>query len=493
LADLRPERADAVVVGARCAGSAAAIALARGGRRVVAIDRARFPSDTLSTHMLWPGGVVELKRLGALERVEALGAPHLPEGLAAWDGHEIRGGYTPIDGIDYALCVRRPGFDAALVATARAAGAEVRERCVARALLCRNGRVAGVRYRDAGGSERELHAPLVIGADGRRSLIARELEIEAPGLAQDSGRGCYFAYWEDAQPRWRGLAAQWRHDEELVTAFPCDGGLVMVLLMPPVERGGAFKRDLEGEYERTVAAVPALAARLAGCRRRTKVRHTPMTTSYFRRSAGPGWALAGDAGHFKDPVTAQGIRDAMRFGRLLGEAVVPHLGDERALDGALTGWERRRDRECLEAYQWTNLVGRAETMNPIEAELYRVAAGDRKLARSFLDVFARTIPPAEVMTLRRLVGLTARALTRGRANRVEALRIAWRELRAGIARRAERQELLSGRPLGLGLSHPRPELSGPVTNRLDHARDRGAVRRSRLVFLAKELDPTRSR
>jgi hypothetical protein len=91
-------------------------------------------------------------------------------------------------------------------------------------------------------------------------------------------------------------------------------------------------------------------------------------------------------------------------------------------------------------------------MNPIEAELYRVAAGDPKLARSFLDVFARTIPPAEVMTVRRLVGLTARALTHRRANRVEALRIAWRELRAGLVRRAERQRLLSGRPLGLGLS-----------------------------------------
>ncbi len=448
MADRRPEPVDAVVVGARCAGSAAAVALARAGRRVVAIDRASFPSDTLSTHMLWPGGVAELKRLGALERVEALGAPRLPEALAGWNGHEIRGGYTPVEGIDYALCVRRPGLDRALVDTARAAGAEVRERCAASALVHRDGRVAGVRYRDADGGEGELQAPLVVGADGRRSLVARELEAEEPGLAQESGRGCYFAYWEDAQPRWRGVAAQWRHGEELVTAFPCDGGLLMVLLMPPVDRAAAFKRDLDGEYERTVAAVPELATRLAGCERRSKVRHTPMTTSYFRRSAGRGWALAGDAGHFKDPVTAQGIRDAVRFGRLLGEAVAPHLSDERELDAALSSWERRRDRECLEAYQWTNLVGRAEPMNPIEAELYRVGAGDRALARSFLDVFARTIPPADVMTTRRLARLTTRALARPGADRPAALRIAWRELRAGVAGWAQRRRFRTGGALG---------------------------------------------
>ena len=386
-----------MIVGARCAGSATAIALARAGRRVVAIDRARFPSDTLSTHLIWAGGVAELKRLGALERVEALGAPRLPEALAGWSGHEIRGGYTPVDGIDFALCVRRPGLDAALVDTARAAGADVREKCMATELLRDDGRVAGIRYRDPDGDERELRAPLVVGADGRRSLVGREVGAEDPAMANENGRGCYFAYWRDARPDWRGIAAQWRSGEELVTAFPCDGGLLLVLLMPPVERAGAFKSDLEGEYERTVAAVPELASRLEGCERATKVRHTPSTMSYFRRSSGPGWALPGDSGHFKDPVTAQGIRDALRFGRLLGETVAPALHDARALDRALRAWERRRDRECLEVYQWTNLVGRAEAMNPIEAELYRLGDGDRQLGRTFLDVFSRSVRPAKLL------------------------------------------------------------------------------------------------
>ncbi len=445
------ESADAVVVGARCAGSASAIALARTGRSVVALDRARFPSDTLSTHQLWPGGVAELKRLGALERVEALGAPRLPEALAGWAGHEIRGTYTPVEGIDYGLCVRRPGLDAALVETAREVGAEVREHCTASALIRRGGRVAGVRYRDPEGGEREILAPLVVGADGRRSLVAREVGSGDAVLESANGRGCYFAYWHDARPEWCRIAAQWRQGEDLATAFPCDGGLVLVLLMPPVARAPRFKGDLEAEYERTVAAIPELRARLEGCERRSKVRHTNSTASYFRRSSGPGWALPGDAGHFKDPITAQGIRDALRFGRLLGESAGPVLDDPNALDRALQEWEGQRDLECLETYQWTNRVARAEAMNPIEAELYRQAASDPEVGRAMADVFSRSVRPGELLTARLLARLTGRAMVRQGADRGKLMRVAARELGGGIRDRLERLRMERRTSVGAGL------------------------------------------
>jgi flavin-dependent dehydrogenase len=441
-----PERVDAIVVGARAAGSAAATALARAGRRVVALDRAGFPSDTLSTHLLFAGGVAELKRVGALERVEAVGAPRLPDALMGGAGVTVRAGYTPVDGIDYAMCVRRPGLDAALVDTARAAGAEVRERARVTGLVWRDGRVAGVRWaaRDASGGERELRAPLVVGADGRRSLVAREVGAERPHTSNENGRACFFAYLEDPHDEWRSVAAQWREGRELGTAFPCDDGLVLVLLMPPRERAGAF------DWEETVAAIPALRERLEGCTRVTKVRSAIDTTSYFRRSAGRGWALAGDAGHFKDPVTAQGIRDAVRFGRLLGEAVAPALdAGPGAVDRVLARWERRRDRECAETYVWTNTLGRAAAMTPLEVEMYRAAAADPDIARRVLDVFSRTRRPTQALPVLQAVKLAAWALRRPGAEWREVTRATAGQLRDAAVMQALRLRA-AGRSAGTG-------------------------------------------
>jgi flavin-dependent dehydrogenase len=430
---MRSTSADVVVVGARCAGSAVAIGLARAGRRVVALDRVRFPADTISTHLLWPGGVAELQTLGALERVERLGAPRLPDALAGAGDLAVRGGYTPVDGIDFALCVRRPGLDAALVETAREAGAEVREGVGVTGLVHEGGRVAGVRC----GDDDELRAPLVIGADGRRSTVARLVGAERPHRERPSGRACFYAYWEDARPDWRSTAAQWREGPELGTAFPCDDDLTLVLLQPPVAREREFRGDLAATYDAAVAAMPGLAERLRGGRRATKVRAATGISSYFRRSAGPGWALAGDAGHFKDPVTAQGIRDALRHGRLLADAAAPVLDDPRALDAALARWERERDRDCLEVYQWTNQLARGEPMSAIEVELYRRAQGDPELARQVLDVFSRTTRPSEVFTARRVLGLAGRALARrgsiAGARRDVATAVAdWRERRVAL-------------------------------------------------------------
>ncbi|HEY3019348.1 MAG TPA: FAD-dependent monooxygenase [Solirubrobacteraceae bacterium] len=439
---MRVERVDAIVVGARCAGSAAAIALARAGRRVVALDRVRFPADTISTHLLWPGGIAELQTLGALARVESLGAPALPRALAGAGGLEVRGDFTPIDGIAHAMCVRRTGLDAALVATARDAGAEVREGVRVRELVTARGRVAGVRYRDADDRDVELRAALVIGADGRRSTVARLVGAERPHRSRPSGRACFYAYWEDGRREWRATAAQWREGAELGTAFPCDDGLVLVLLQPPVERTPEFRAGLAPTYRRTVASIPGLAARLDACRQASKVRAATDIQSYFRRSTGRGWALAGDAGHFKDPVTAQGIRDALRYGRTLAEAAAPVLDDAGSLDAALRRWEGERDRDCLEVYQWTNLLARGEPMSPLEVELYRVAQDDPAVARQLLDVFARTARPASVLSARRTLRLAGRALARRGSDRTATVASAVRDVTTAIADWRERRLVL---------------------------------------------------
>ncbi|MQY17103.1 NAD(P)/FAD-dependent oxidoreductase [Nocardia macrotermitis] len=401
---------DVVIVGTRCAGTATAIAFARAGRRVIGLDSASFPSETLSTHLLWSSGVFELRQLGALERVRALGAPPLTTGMAAGAGHTVAAPFTPYGGIDHSMCVRRVGLDAALVDTARAAGAELREQVRVDEVLWENGRACGVRYHDRGGASHEIRARLVVGADGRRSTVAEQVGTTEPYRRSPSGRACCYGYWEDTGEADRSIAAQWRAGRLLGTAFPCDDGLVLCLIQPPVELAPRGVGRAEQSYREMIAEIPGLATRLTGCTLRGRIRSTADIASYFRRSTGPGWALPGDAGHFKDPVTAQGIRDALRYGRLLGESTAAVLDDPIALDRRLAEWELRRETDCLEIYQYTNRLARGTEMNPLEIELYREAAADPKLAVAVMETISRVRAPRHMLTPPRQLLLATRAL-----------------------------------------------------------------------------------
>lgn len=432
-----PERADVVIVGSRCAGSATAIAFAQRGRDVIALDGASFPSDTLSTHLFFPHHWAELEFLGARERVLQLGAPlHTRAGLAA-PGVDVIGTFDTGAGQTAGSCVRRPGLDLALVETARAAGADIRERTrVTDLLRDATGRVTGVRYRGRDGSEGTIAAKLVVGADGRRSTVAR-LVGTTEHHRWENQRMMAYAYYQDCRDDLRNLAMQWRYGDDLVTVFPCDGGQLVALLMPPRARSDEFRTDPEAAFRAAVGRVPPFSERLRGCTRVGKIRISYSHPSYFRHSQGPGWALPGDAGHFKDPVTAQGIRDALRFGRLLGETSAAHLDDPVALDAALVAWEQDRDRQCLPMYQWANLLGRDDAVSPIEDAAYRWLSARPDGATQLLDVFSRNRSPTAVFTAGRLIRWTMAAARDPAVDGAHLWRTVGRDLRREAARMIE--------------------------------------------------------
>jgi 2-polyprenyl-6-methoxyphenol hydroxylase-like FAD-dependent oxidoreductase len=437
------EQVDVVIVGARCAGTAAAVPLVRGGHRVVILDRTKFPADALSTHVLVPSGVSELARMGALNRILALNPARVRHLRIVDADLEVRERFKPIDGLDYGVCVPRDLQDMALVETAREAGADIRERCSVTNVVWREGRAAGVIYRDAHGEEHELHAALVIGADGRRSRVAAEVDAWTPYRASRNGRGFAFRYMDD--PR----AGTDRHDEfgvyraktNVVLTLPSTPeGRVLVVNMCPAEDITGFRTDAEAAWQAKLDDDPALAQRLEGATNMSKVRSTADLSAYYRRSSGPAWALAGDAGHFKDPVTGNGMRDALRHGRLLGEAAAPVVHDPARLDAALRRWERGRDQDTLSTYHWGNRESRPDPVSDLVREVLRTFSVDD--TPDISDTFNRARSIEAIVSPAHLVRGLVAALRRPGADRRAVLGQVRREL--PLEWQARRNRLIDG-------------------------------------------------
>ena len=462
------EQADVVIVGARCAGTAAAAPLARAGRRVVVLDRMRFPSDQLSTHVLQPNGTSELAKLGALPRILALNPS-----LVRWVRLEAEGAVCmerlrpADDGIDFGVCIPRDLQDIQLVEAAREQGADIREGCTVDDLLWRAGRVAGVRYRDPDGERREIAASLVIGADGRRSTVSSLVGSWTPYRMSRNGRGLVFRYLDDPRAGTRDAETecQWREGDSFAFAFPtAPAGRILILFMGHRDEVREARSDPEGYWARKLREHPGVADRIAGAPPGSKLRSTGETPAFFRASSGPGWALAGDAGHFKDPVTGQGMRDALWAGRTLAEGILPALDDPVAVDAATRAWEARRDRECLPAYHFANADTRVERQSPTVCELVRDAG--RTTDPDLSDLFGRARTPQQIAPLPRLARATGAALLRGERSRRETLVRAVADLRTELEIIAETRarRFRSARPV-TGSDHPGAEWPAPPVTR----------------------------
>ncbi len=434
------ERADVVVVGARLAGCAVAAPLVRAGRRVVVLDRMTFPSDQLSTHVLVSTGVSEVAQMGALPRLLAHADPTKSTHVRlAVDGVCCPERMRPTaDGTAFGLCVPRDLQDVCLVEAVREQGADVRERCTFTGLEWTAGRVSGVRYKDPEGIEREIECDLVVGADGRRSSVAAAVGSWEPYRRSRNGRGLVFRYFDDplagsGSPE-EATFTQYRDGRSIAFTFPsAPRGRMLVLFMGHRDEASEARRQPEEHWRRKLREHPSLSERVAGTdpASLTKIRSTGETPAFFRASSGPGWALAGDAGHFKDPVIGQGMRDAMWMGRTLAESVLPTLGDPIATDLATREWEARRDEHCLPAYHFANSDTRVETQSPALRELVRDAG--RNDEPDLFDFFGRARTPQEIATLPRLTKALGSALTRRDSPWSETIGRALPELRTQLA------------------------------------------------------------
>jgi flavin-dependent dehydrogenase len=340
---------DAVIVGARCAGAATALLLARRGLKVLVVEKRSYGSDTLSTHALMRGGVLQLARWGVLDDIRAAGTPAVRTTTFHYDDEAVEVAIKPGNGVEALYAPRRHLLDRSLVDAARKSGAEIRfETAVVAVLRSDAGRVCGVSLRDAAGELATVRCGIVIGADGLRSTIAREIGA-LPYRTGAHATAVIYSYWGDAP-----VGGYHWHFRSGVSAgaIPTNDGETCIFVSVPADRFKSdISRDVPGGYCRLLArAAPDLSAALADARLVEPLRGFGGERGYMRQSFGPGWALVGDAGYFKDPLTAHGITDALRDADLLAEAVA------RGSDAALADYQRQRDALSSDLFETTDAI-----------------------------------------------------------------------------------------------------------------------------------------
>jgi uncharacterized protein (TIGR03083 family) len=383
------EQYDAIVVGARCAGTPVATLLARAGQRVLLVDRDEFPSDTVSTHQLFPDSLDLLDQLGVGDRLRA--AHRLRPVKYSWRvfGYAVAGGFTPVGDHDRTVSIRRVALDAQLVATATDAGAKTRFGTGVAGIIGAGTDDDPVRGVVLDTGERIL-APWVIGADGRRSTVARLLRLPET-QERRGGMSMLFGYWEGLPDSdWCQIDV---HEQLALMSAPCEDGLHLLNVAgaPELTRGSAAARQ-----QAYLAALRRFGSvlnprLLEQARQVTPLVVVPetMMRGFVRPAHGPGWALVGDAGLFKHPVTAQGIGDALAQGWYVGTALAD--GDDL---GSYESW--RADR-AADHYDWSFSAAQFQPAEAV-APLYAGLAADPVASQEFLDIFARRHRPGEVLT-----------------------------------------------------------------------------------------------
>ncbi|MFC4943058.1 NAD(P)/FAD-dependent oxidoreductase [Pseudonocardia sp. GCM10023141] len=372
---------DAIIVGARCAGSPLAMLLARRGHRVLVLDRTALPADTVSTHYLQQYGMSRLQDWGLLDEVLATGVPEITNMTVSFGAAAIDGFAAPIDGLTSTIAPRRTVLDAVLLGAAERAGVEVRLGFTVSELVFSDGAVVGIRGRDAGGATVEERARVVVGADGAGSLVADAVGATTYNVVP-AACFIYYSYWDGMDVQFHSRIGV----REQFGAWPTHDGLTLVAVMRRREAFGAFRRDVDGQFRQIIRTIdPAIADQVEAGARAEPMRAMRYPDNYYRESHGPGWALVGDAGYHKDPFTGKGISDAFVHAEILAERLHETLGGARPMAEALADYQRERDAESRSAYDFTCMISELE-LTPQLAALVAAVSRDERATQQFFTM-----------------------------------------------------------------------------------------------------------
>jgi 2-polyprenyl-6-methoxyphenol hydroxylase-like FAD-dependent oxidoreductase len=386
---------DAIIVGARCAGSPTAMLLARKGHRILLVDKATFPSDTMSTHILWPHGAALMDRWGLLDRLAATGCPPVALRLTFDVGpFALKGGVVDTNLGRGGFCPRRTVLDKLLVDAAAEAGAEVREGFTVETLLWDGDRVVGIKGHSRTGGSVDERARIVVGADGIHSLVAKS--VQAPEYdAKPALTTNYYTYYSGFEA---DDIEMYVRDAHAVGCFPTHDGLTLVAALWPCSRFHAVRSDIEHHFRASLESTPTVARRLVGACREEKWFGSAGLPNYVRQPFGPGWALVGDAAYNRDPITAQGISDAFKDAESLATALEDGWSGRRQLVEALAANQAARDRRVKPMYEFTSQLALLEPPPPSMQRLFLALRANQAATDQYFSAITGSRPLAEFMS-----------------------------------------------------------------------------------------------
>jgi flavin-dependent dehydrogenase len=393
---------DAIIVGARVAGATTALLLAERGYSILLLDKDRFPSAVLSTHVFFTDSLNVFEQIGVLDEVLQIDTPRLTRMHFPY----VEADFPEDNGRDFALCIRRETLDEIpLRACQRHPNVDVRTETRVTGLTWEGDRVNGVRYQ-ARGSADELTAQstIVIGADSRHSLVARETGAESydevPALF-----AWYYGYFRDvpmdnppsvfaAQTSLPEIEA----DYAASFVFPCDDNLTLVGFGVQRDRFDAFREDHRANYFKGLRTLPQVMERLDDANLDGPIVGTGDLPNFLRVPFGPGWALVGDAGCHKDPHTIQGMGDATRSAVILSTELDALFSGQKNEEDAGRDYHRRRDADLKSMYDFTTNRLQAKLDEDVWEAFQELTWQDPSLADARVAATAHAIDPSTVYT-----------------------------------------------------------------------------------------------
>ncbi|MCU7549278.1 NAD(P)/FAD-dependent oxidoreductase [Chitinophagaceae bacterium LB-8] len=381
---------DVIVIGARCAGSPTAMLLARKGYKVLLVDKVAFPSDTISTHIIWPPGASRLKHWGLLDTILSSNCPKISKVTLDLGPFALTGSPLFSEVVEV-IAPRRTVLDKILADAAVNAGAELRENCVVEEIIMDENRVTGIRCRNKGGSLVRENARMVIGADGKNSIVARTVDAQEYNSRQPLT--CwYYTYWS-------GMPVEdivlYSVPNRAIGAIPTNDGLTCLPVAWPANEFHDYRSDIEGNYMKTLELNKSLAELVRQGKREERFFGMADLRNFFRKSSGPGWALVGDAGYHKDPITAQGISDAIHAAEMLTDALDAGFSGKETLEKALEHYELTRDEEVMPMYEFTCDWATLQPPPPDMEYLFTALRENQVETNRFIGTLAGTVPIPE--------------------------------------------------------------------------------------------------